>query len=114
MSTKKQRKAAADAVVAVLKEAGFRLDPEYSGDARYVRETEAGVLSVSTWPDDDCDAIFMRWHEPKRAAEVYGLGGYGFNPYSGKWNIHEATASRALDTLRERLARVLDAELAHG
>lgn len=101
MSTIKQRKAAAAKVAAVLVEAGF-----VYGGGNHTRDTAAGKLSVSTWSNHDCSAIFMRFDDPHRAE---GAGIYGHNPFSGKWNIHERTAEQALGVLRERLARVLEA-----
>ncbi len=99
MSRIKQRAANAAKVAAVLQAAGF----DYH-DGWHVRETRAGKLSVSTWSDHDCSAIFMRLHDLNKAEDA---GIVGFNPHSGKWNIHENSPEQALDILRERLAYVL-------
>lgn len=99
MSTIEHRRRAADKVAAVLQAAGF----DYR-DGWHERDTRAGKLSVSTWSDRACKAIFMRFSDVY-AAEDAGL--CGFNPHTGKWNIHETTAEHALAVLRGRLALVL-------
>lgn len=108
MSTKKQRAESARKVAELVESFGGQLGDcdELSGPEWHF-QTRGGDLRVSLWPDDDCDAVFMRFSEPARAQAAFSLDPRAsFNPHSGKWNVHRDTAADALAELRARLERV--------
>lgn len=72
---------------------------------RWILRTESGDLYISPHGD----RIMMRFEDveaAKKGSAPTRISHTGFNPYSGKWNMHWATGHPAEAKLREFTARI--------
>jgi len=79
-------------------------------------ETTCGVLKVIV-PTPESNAkstvatIFTRFEDPKRASARLHLK--TCNPFSGKWNFHEYTTERCLESFTDHVTKILPQEVAN-
>jgi ribosomal protein S18 len=73
-------------------------------------ETTLGTLKIIV-PTPESNAkstiasVFARFEEPKRASSRLHLK--TCNPYSGKWNFHEYTTERCLESFIDHVTKIL-------
>ncbi len=67
---------------------------------RWMLDTKFGELNV-TFDLNNYPTIFMRFEDPEKSKELYGV-----NQYSGKWNIHESNIEELYRQFRLRINEV--------
>jgi len=85
-------------MIDLIKKEGATKNDKY---ANWNLDTKFGILNIRFDIGDGYPTIFMKFEEPEKSKELYGI-----NVHSGKWNLHDTNMQNLYLAFKRRIDEV--------